>query len=98
VKHRYQLFALAAFTICLCIASSAFGATELGDAGDLPATAQDLTAGEVVVIDGSLASGSDQDVYRLCASAGGVFSASTVGPDTAVNTQLFLLGADGRGV
>jgi hypothetical protein len=86
-----------AVTLCLVLAPAASATTEDGDAGDLPHTAQDLSAAVADRIDGTLADGSDIDVYRLCLSGGGTFSATTVG-GTAVDTQLFLLDSGGVGV
>lgn len=81
----------------LALAPAAGAAVESGDAGDLPATAQDLTGAPVTAIEGTLAEGSDVDMYRLCLDGGRSFSASAVG-GTAVDTQLFLFDAAGRGV
>ena len=68
-----------------------------GDAGDLPGTAQDLSGAPVDAIDGSIATGADQDLYRVCLEGGGTFSATTVG-GTKLDTQLFLFDAAGLGV
>ncbi len=77
---------------------AAFAATENGDAGELPATAQDLGAETALgSIAGNIENETDRDVYRLCASGGGSFSASTVS-GTSIDTQLFLLDDGGRGV
>ena len=81
----------------LIFAPAAGAATEQGDAGDLPATAQDLSGETVTRIDGEFASTEDVDMYRVCVSGGGSFSATTVG-GTALDTQLFLFDSDGRGV
>ncbi|MEA2332319.1 MAG: hypothetical protein QOH58_2457 [Thermoleophilaceae bacterium] len=89
--------ALAALIAALVLAPAALAASEEGDAGDLPLTAQDLSGASVDRIDGSLADGSDIDVYRLCLAGGGSFSASTVG-SSAVDTQLFLFDVHGFGV
>jgi hypothetical protein len=80
----------------LSLAPAAGAADEVGDAGDLPATAQDLTGAAVERIDGTLAP-EDVDMYRLCLDGGGSFSASAVG-GTQVDTQLFLFDSSGRGV
>jgi hypothetical protein len=81
----------------LALAPVAAAADEEGDAGDLPATAQDLTGAGVDTISGTIADASDIDMYRVCVDGGGSFSASSVG-GTAVDTQLFLFDASGRGV
>ena len=83
--------------LCLVLAPAASAATEEGDAGELPRTAQDLSGTVVDRIDGSLADGADIDVYRVCLGGGRTFSATTVG-GTAVDTQLFLLDIGGVGV
>jgi hypothetical protein len=83
--------------VLLLLAPAANAADEVGDAGDLPATAQDLTGAPVESIAGTLVEGTDIDMYRLCLDGGGSFSASAVG-GTAVDTQLFLFDASGRGV
>lgn len=81
----------------LLMAPHAHAASEAGDAGNLPAGAQDLTAQSVVEIDGTFAAPDDIDIYKLCLPGGGGFSASTVG-GTAVDTQLFLFDSAGLGV
>lgn len=75
----------------------ATAASESGDAGDVPATAQDLTAEGVVQIDGHIGGATDVDMYKLCLPGAGTFSASTVG-GTLFDTQLFLFNAGGLGV
>lgn len=87
---------LATAALLLC-APPAQAAGESGDAGDLPTTAQDLSAAGVVQIDGAFDSATDVDMYRLCLPGGRTFSASTVG-GTTVDTQLFLFDAAGLGV
>lgn len=81
----------------LLMAPHANAASESGDAGDLPAGAQDLSAESVVEIEGTFAAPDDVDMYKLCLPAGGGFSASTVGGST-VDTQLFLFDSAGLGV
>ena len=83
--------------ILLGLAPSSFAVSESGDAGDLPATAQDAGSGGVPEILGSFPGGGDVDVYRVCLSDGASFSASTVG-QTALDTQIFLFDAQGLGV
>jgi hypothetical protein len=83
--------------ILLGLAPGAFAASESGDAGDLPATAQNVGSGAVASITGGFANGSDADVYRLCLSDGASFSATTVASPPR-DTQLFLFDADGIGV
>jgi hypothetical protein len=81
----------------LALAPVATAADEDGDAGDLPATAQDLTGAGVDTINGSVAEAADIDMYRVCVGGGGSFSVSSVG-GTSVDTQLFLFDSSGRGV
>lgn len=81
----------------LASSPGALAATEQGDAGDLPASAQDLSAEPAGALDGQLASEADIDVYRLCLAGDATFSAGTVW-GTTVDTQLFLFDAEGRGV
>ncbi len=70
---------------------------EVGDAGDLPGTAQDVTGtGAVVGISGTLTTG-DADMYRIRVCDAANFSASTVGI-TTVDTILAIFRSDGRGV
>ena len=95
MKHRTNWILTA--LVCLALAPSASAAPEQGDAGDLPASAQDLTAEAVTAITGTLADGDDIDLYRVCLGGGRTFSASTVG-GTEVDTQLFLFTGAGLGV
>ena len=70
--------------------------SEQGDAGETPATAQNLTTQIVPSIGGTL-DGEDADLYRVCLAGGRSFSATTVGT-TQTNTQLFLFDGNGRGI
>jgi hypothetical protein len=72
---------------------------EVGDAGDLPRTAQfPLSATSTFPsIVGSLASGTDVDMYLIQITDPSTFSASTVG-GAGYDTQLWLFHLDGRGV
>ena len=83
--------------IALALAPSAFAADEQGDAGGVPATAQNLTQEQFTTISGQVADGYDADLYRICLSGGQTFSATTVGLSD-VDTQLFLFDATGRGI
>ncbi|MGH2763762.1 MAG: DVUA0089 family protein [Thermoleophilaceae bacterium] len=96
MRHSIVTTALAALAL-LGGSPAATAATEQGDAGDLLATAQDLSREGVERIDGSFAGGADVDMYRLCLPGGGTFSASTIGGATG-DTQLFLFDEGGRGV
>lgn len=88
------MLAVLAFTAFAVPVASA--ATEVGDAGDLPGTAQDLRFDPALdAIDGGYASGADADLYRVCLSGGGSFSATTT---AGGDNQLFLFDGNGRGV
>jgi hypothetical protein len=87
------LVVLASFTVAVPVAAAA---TEAGDAGDLPGTAQDLRFDPALdAIDGGFGSGSDSDLYRVCLSGNGTFSATTT---VNGDNQLFLFDGEGRGV
>ncbi|MET0614520.1 MAG: PxKF domain-containing protein [Thermoleophilaceae bacterium] len=83
--------------LTLALAPGALAADEVGDAGDLRVTANDMGDSAVTEISGTLLDASDADLYRICLSDGASFSATTVGT-TALDTQLFLFDADGYGV
>ena len=97
VRHGCRAALVAA--LCFLIAApSAFAAEELGDAGDLPLTAQEAgPAGPLTEISGEVAESNDRDMYKVCLTAGTDFSASTVGT-TGFDTQLFLFNELGTGV
>jgi len=82
--------------LALALAPGAFAASEVGDAGDLRSTANDMGAGALMEIQGNFPDASDVDLYRLCLSDGDSFSASTLG--AAVDTQLFLFNSQGYGI
>ena len=83
--------------LTLALAPGAFAANEVGDAGDLRVTANDMGDSAVTHIYGSLTDASDADLYRICLSDGASFSATTVGL-TTLDTQLFLFDTNGYGV
>jgi len=90
--------ALAAALCLLFAAPSAFAAEELGDAGDMPLTAEEAgPAGPLTEISGAVTQSADGDMYKVCLTAGTDFSASTVGT-TGFDTQLFLYNEQGMGV
>ena len=97
MRYPQPLIAILTAALFLALPAGAFAASEDGDAGDLPGTAQDLTSAPVDAIDGSIGGDSDQDLYRVCLEGGGGFSATTVG-GSELDTQLFLFDADGLGV
>lgn len=74
--------------------------TELGDAGNLPGTAQVTSVvGLLTEIDGTLspANGDAQDMYLIHIGGGGTFSATTAG-GVGFDSQLFLFDANGKGM
>ena len=73
---------------------------EVGDAGDLPGTAQTTVGGgPLTAITGSIGTRIDRDLFCIIIDGMGPFSASTVGtPGTLGDTQLFLFDAMGFGV
>lgn len=97
MRTSFARIALASAIASLTLPGVASAASEVGDAGELPATAQDLTGAPFALVDGTLATGHDADVYRVCLQGDGSFSATTVG-GSSVDTQLFLHEAGGRGV
>ena len=97
MRHPQPLIAIVTAALSLALPAGAFAESEIGDAGDLPGTAQDLSSAPVAAIDGSIGNGEDHDLYRVCLEGGGGFSATTVG-GSELDTQLFLFHADGRGV
>jgi hypothetical protein len=86
--------------LSLTFAPGAFAADEIGDAGDLRVTANDMGDSAVTQINGSFTGATDSDVYRLCLSDGASFSASSVGQTFPPNldTQLFLFDSQGYGI
>jgi hypothetical protein len=69
---------------------------EIGDAGDLPETSQSTPSGALSVIDGVLGA-DDVDMYAIYLPNPAAFSATTVG-GASFDTQLWLFGADGKGI
>jgi len=75
---------------------------ESGDAAGIPATAQAATgSGALTRITGRISHFNDDDMFRLCLTGGGTFSARVVPralSNTFLDPQLFLFDARGRGV
>jgi hypothetical protein len=73
---------------------------EVGDAGQLPATAQVTTGGgPLTAITGTIDTPNDVDMFAIRITSPSTFSATTVGqPGTHFDTQLFLFDSNGRGV
>lgn len=83
-------------------ASADFTWAEVGDAGNTLLTANDIvgpTGDNLTNITGTIASGSDFDLFRFSITNPTLFSASTVGTvGSLTDTQLFLFNANGFGV
>jgi hypothetical protein len=93
--------------LALALAPGAFAASEVGDAGDLRVTANDMGNSAVSSITGSYADAADADVYRICLTDGLSFSATSVAfaassdgasAPTTLDTQMFLFDSQGYGV
>jgi hypothetical protein len=86
--------------LSLTFAPGAFAADEIGDAGDLRVTANDMGDSALTEINGSFTGAMDSDVYRMCLSDGASFSATSVGQTFPPNldTQLFLFDSQGYGI
>jgi hypothetical protein len=86
--------------LALALAPGAFAADEIGDAGDVRVTANDMGDTAVLRINGTFAGAEDVDLYRICLANGDSFSASTVGGTlpASLDTQLFLFDSQGYGV
>lgn len=95
---RNPIFSLAAAVMASALTLPAQW-NEVGDAGDMPRTAQvpAIPTQSFPSIVGSFASGGDVDMYLIQITDIGTFQATTVGGATA-DTQLWLFHADGRGV
>lgn len=79
---------------------AAFVWAEVGEAGELPPTAQIVFgAGELLAITGTIFTSMDVDMYRISITAPVIFSASTVGtPGSLADSQLFLFTTFGLGI
>jgi len=92
-----RLITICIAAVLILASSDAFAAswTEIGDAGDLPLTAQTVVgSGPLDAISGSLSDIYDADMYRIYISDPTGFSAYASGFDP----QLFLFDASGMGV
>ena len=88
------------FLVALCSANAATF-NEVGDAGNLPSTAQTTTNTNETFneIRGALSptTGDGEDLFKIFINGGGDFSAKTIG-GVAFDSELFLLDASGHGV
>lgn len=88
----------------LLVSNSSYGVTiytEVGDAGELPTTAQTTTNTNQTFneIKGTLSptTGDSVDMFKIFITGGGDFSAQTIG-GAAFDTELFLFDSAGKGV
>ena len=92
------LLTLCAAVLLACVPAAAQTWTEVGDAGDLPATAQiPIGGGAFTQIDGNLGASGDADMYCVRITDPAVFTATTCN-GTTVDTQLWLFDPNGLGV
>jgi hypothetical protein len=104
-EHIVKSYSLALFALLFCPATMAQTWLEVGEAGNLPATAQVPDgSGTLAQIDGAIndpsepnGAGNDRDMYLIQIDDPATFTASTVG-GTTLDTQLFLFSANGLGV
>jgi hypothetical protein len=99
MRRKILLGLVSSAILAVAAVSSALAApyAETGDAGDLPGTAQNTSgSGDLTAITGT-AGGPDADMYRICLTGGGTFSATTVG-GAGFDTQLFLFDSAGMGI
>jgi hypothetical protein len=97
--RKYLTITVLVTAVAAMAVSSAFAAPwpEAGDAGDLTGAAQIPNGvGNLTSITGVAGSG-DADLYRICLTGGGTFSATTIG-SALFDTQLFLFDNAGMGV
>lgn len=97
--------ALAGMTVGMISGTgSAATLAEVGDAGDVPATAQSSAGVEpfgtpLDAITGTVANSSDQDMFEIYISDPSAFSATTTNAQTAIeDTMLYLFDENGLGV
>jgi hypothetical protein len=96
--RRAALVAALCALVTALTTGTALAASEVGDTGELPATAQEVgPAGPLSSIDGTIDGTGDRDVYKICLTSGPDFSASTVG-NAGFDTELFLLDSGGKAV
>lgn len=99
MKHGMWLFSgsLAALLL-LTPAAMAVTWNEVGNAGQLPGTAQEVIGTDpLTVINGTISTPNDVDLYKIFINGGGTFSAEIVS-GTIDDPQMFLFDSTGRGV
>jgi len=89
-------------TLCLCMTIGVVAAQawdEVGDAGELPGSAQVPTGpGPLTVITGLIAANGDADMYLIEITDPACFVATTCNAATSIDTQLWLFDENGMGV
>lgn len=92
-----KLIIICAACVLLLTSSNVFGVwTEIGDAGDLPGTAQvPIGSGPLTKIKGKLTGSYDADMYKIYIVDPASFSAYATGDS---DTQLFLFDESGMGI
>lgn len=95
-----KLLTICAVILLILATDETFGNwTEVGDAGELPGTAQVvLGSGLLTGITGALGTTNDVDMYKIYISDALGFSATTANPGTTFDTELFLFDEGGIGV
>ena len=101
VMSKTMVILLVSLITILSFSQQAMALTwiEVGDAGQLPGTAE-ITTGEGLLefITGILENPTDVDMYAIFITGNEPFSATTVGWTTDVNTQLTLFDSSGYGI
>lgn len=96
MKLLFVLFAMAAIGLSSPEAMAQW--TEVGDAGDLPGSAQSpVCTGPLTSISGSLGA-SDVDMYCIHIDAGLPYAASVCGAGASFDSQLWLFATTGNGI
>jgi len=84
---------------CGVVVCPAIVYNEVGDAGDLPGTAQTATGtGSLLKIKGNIGAAGEGDMYQIKVCDAANFSATTVGNGNTLDTILSFYRADGTGV
>lgn len=99
ISGVFQLTCAAILAAAWMTPAHALPYAEVGDSGPLPGSDQSLGAG-ITSIAGTLANGTDVDLYRLNLPAGMFIASTGTLPVccTGTDTQLFLFDATGRGI
>ena len=101
MKKSLRIAAAPLAALMLTAAAQAAPWNEVGDAGELLPTAQQVTVDSPSAIFGSVATTVDADLFALQLTSGVLFTATTVpfgGLEGIVDTQLFLFDSTGHGI